>query len=683
MHDAVKILLVDDEPRNLDALESILDSSDCELVRAQTPDEALFAILQNDFAAIVLDMKMPGMSGLELAGLIKQRKRSEHVPILFLTAHSLDESDVLQAYDVGGVDFLSKPINPEILRSKIAVFANLFRTTRALASTVSALNVEVAERQKTQEELRIAKEELETRVLERTAELGRANREIRDNEERLKLALAVAQVATWEWNLSTGKMQWSADPEILFGFPAGCFGPDSRISHAVHPDDVATLEAAFHHAMQTGDFEAEYRAVRPDGSSVWIADRGRVVQDSSSQPTRIVGVSVDLTRRKRLEEALLESDRRKDEFLATLGHELRNPLAPILYAVRVLDRKGPSTPELRWSIDIIERQARHMTRLIDDLLDVSRITRSTLELRKETLELATVVNSAVEASQPMIEQHKQELVVKMPPEPVFVDGDAVRLSQIFSNLLNNASKYSKQPDGGGKIRLSVERDGSWAAVRVQDSGIGIASSMLSKVFDMFTQVGRESAHSEGGLGIGLALAKRLVEMHGGSIEAHSGGLGKGSEFVVRLPIHQGARPQPSAPESLPAEEHAGAKYRILIADDNADVLESFRVLLKIQGYEVETAVDGLDVLEKAERFRPEVIALDLGMPKLDGLETGRRLRQLAWARDVLLIAITGWGSDAHRRKSADAGFNVHLVKPIDAMAIVNVIEKNDQSRAGR
>ena len=683
MHDAVKILLVDDEPRNLDALESILDASDCLLVRAQTPDEALFAILQNEFAAIVLDMKMPGMNGLELARLIKQRKRSEHVPILFLTAHTLDESDVLQAYDVGGVDFLSKPINPEILRSKIAVFANLFRTTRALASTVSALNAEVAERERTQEQLRIAKDELETRVLERTAKLGRANREIRDNEERLKLALAVAQVATWDWNLSTGKMQWSADPEILFGFPAGCFGPDSRISHAVHADDVAVLETAFHNAMQTGDFEAEYRAVRPDGSSVWIAERGRVVQDSSSQPTRIVGVSVDLTRRKRLEEALLESDRRKDEFLATLGHELRNPLAPILYAVRVLDKKGPSTPELRWSIDIIERQARHMTRLIDDLLDVSRITRNTLELRKETLELATVIKSAVEASQPMIEQNQQELLVRMPSEPVHLEGDAVRLSQIFSNLLNNASKYSKLPEGGGKIRLSVEREGQTAVVTIRDRGIGIAGPMLSKVFDMFTQVGRESAHSEGGLGIGLALAKRLVEMHGGSIEVHSEGLGKGSQFTVRLPIHKGSRPQPSSQEPLSMDQPAGSKRRILIADDNADVLESFRVLLHILGYEVETAQDGFEVLEKAERFRPEVITLDLGMPKLDGLETGRRLRQLPWTRDVVLIAITGWGDESHRRKSADAGFTVHLVKPIDATAIVNVIEKIDQSRAGR
>jgi PAS domain S-box-containing protein len=682
MHEVVKILLVDDEPRNLDALESILESSDCELVRATTPEEALYAILQSDFAAIVLDMKMPGMNGLELAQLIKQRKRSEHVPILFLTAHSLDESDVLQAYGVGGVDFLTKPINSNILRSKIAVFANLFRATRALASTVAALNAEVAERELAQEQLRVAKDELETRVLERTAELARANREIRDNEERLKLALAVAQVATWEWDLATGHMQWSADPEILFGFPAGCFGPDLRISHAVHGDDVAALETAFHRAMQTGDFEAEYRAVRPDGSAVWIADRGRVVQDSSNHPTRIVGVSVDLTRRKRLEEALMESDRRKDEFLATLGHELRNPLAPILYAVRVLDKKGPSTPELRWAIDIIERQAKHMTRLIDDLLDVNRITRSTLELRKETVDLATIINAATEACQPMVENNQQELIVRMSPDPIQLEGDSVRLAQVFSNLLNNASKYSKRPEGGGKIRLSVERDGPTAIVTVRDSGIGIAAPMISKVFDMFTQAGRESG-SEGGLGIGLALAKRLVEMHGGTIQAFSEGLGKGSEFTVRLPAHETTRKSYRDASSSSAPEKSGAGRRILVADDNADVLESFRVLLTILGYQVETAMDGLEVLEKAEVFRPEVIALDLGMPKMDGLETGRRLRQLPWMRDVVLIAITGWGNESYRRKSAEAGFNVHLVKPIDAMSIVSVIEKIDQSKAGR
>src|SRR5215475_1483870 len=250
MDDAVNILLVDDEPRNLDALETILKSSDCALFKAQTAEEALLLILKNEFAAIVLDIKMPGTSGLELARLIKQRKRSQHVPILFLTAHSLDDKEVLQAYGVGGVDFLSKPINPDILRSKIAVFANLFRTTRALASAVEALNAEVAERQQAQEQLR--------------------------------LALAVAQVATWEWDLTTGRMRWSADPEKMFGFPPGGFGPNSQLSHAIHPDDRSVIEEALQRAMQSGEFEAEYRVVRPDGSVVWIANRGRVVHETNS-----------------------------------------------------------------------------------------------------------------------------------------------------------------------------------------------------------------------------------------------------------------------------------------------------------------------------------------------------------------------------------------------------------------
>src|ERR1041385_3617384 len=293
LDEIVKILLVDDEARNLDALESILETSDYTFVRAQSADEALLATLKSDFAAIVLDIKMPGMDGLELGRLIKQRKRSQHVPILFLTAYTLEEQEVLQAYGIGAVDFLSKPINPEILRSKIAVFVSLFRTTRALASAVDALNVEAVQKEAAQEQLRLAKDLLETRVLERTAELARANREVHDNEERLRLALAVAQVATWEWDLATGKMRWSADPEGVFGFPPGSFGENLRIEHAAHPDDAPTLKAALHRGMETGDFEADYRVLRPDGSVVWITDRGRVVHDANDQPNRILGVSGD------------------------------------------------------------------------------------------------------------------------------------------------------------------------------------------------------------------------------------------------------------------------------------------------------------------------------------------------------------------------------------------------------
>lgn len=676
--ETVKILLVDDEARNLDALESILESSGCTLVRAQTADQALLSILHNEFAAIVLDIKMPGTDGLQLAQLIKQRKRSQHVPILFLTAHNLDEREVLQAYGVGGVDFLSKPINPEILRSKVAVFANLFRTTRALASAVEALNAEVTKRQKAQEQLRLAKEELETRVLERTAELARAHRDVRDNEERLRLALAVAQVATWEWDLATGRMRWSADPEILFGFPAGSFGPNSRIANAVHPEDVATLENAFHSAMVTGDFEAEYRAVRPDGTVVWIAERGRVVQDSNNQPTRIVGVTVDLTRRKRLEEELLQSDRRKDEFLATLAHELRNPLAPVRYAVKVLETKGPVTPELQWAIELIERQTQHMTRLIDDLLDVNRITRNTLELRKESVELASILRSAVEASHPFIDQNQQKLILDLPSEPICLEADPVRLSQVFCNLLNNASKYSKVPEGGGNIWISARREESAVFVTVRDAGIGIAPTMLGKVFEMFTQIGRSIGQSEGGLGIGLALSKRLVEMHGGSIHATSGGPGKGSEFTVRLPV---LHPNVAAPSTRVSQAEQNSGRRVLIADDNPDVLESFEIMLRIQGHDVATANDGMEALQKAEHFCPEVIVLDLGMPKLNGFDTARRLREQPWGRDAVMIALTGWGHDRDKQQSAEAGFDVHLVKPVDPTTLLKAINNANSSKA--
>jgi PAS domain S-box-containing protein len=680
MDETVKVLLVDDQPRNLDALESILDLSGYTLIRARNADDALFAILQNDFAAIVLDIKMPGTDGLELARLIKQRRRSQHVPILFLTAHSLDEREILQAYGVGGVDFLSKPINPDILRSKVAVFANLFRTTRALALAVEALNSEIAEREKVQEELKQSKEQLESRVFERTAELAQAYREMLDNEEWLRLALAVAQVATWEWDLKSGKMRWSADPEALFGFPPGAFGSDCRISHAVHADDVGVLDAAFHRAMKSGSYEAEYRAVRTDASVVWIADRGRVVQDAENQPTRIVGVTVDLTRRKNLEEALVESDHRKNEFLATLAHELRNPLAPVRYAVKVLDVKGPETPHLRWAVELVERQIQHMARLIDDLLDVNRISRNMLELRKETVDLASVIAVAVETSRPLIEHAHHNLLLDIPEDPIYLNADSVRLAQVFSNLLNNATQYTRSLEAGENICLSASREGDSAVISVKDVGVGIAPEMLPRIFEMFNQGGRSPG---GGLGIGLSLARRLVEMHGGSIEASSEGVGKGATFTVRLPIPKVQNSETSKPKKAAvALQTPVTRRRILVADDNRDVVESFQIMLRILGHEVQTALDGQEAIERAEEFRPEVIVLDVGMPMLDGYETAIRIRQLPWGRDVVLIAVTGWGNEKDKIKSAAAGFNVHLVKPVDATTILEVLDQMDQARTG-
>src|SRR5688572_4229003 len=287
------VLIVDDEPRNLDVLEAMLGDTDCTLVRATSADEALLALVRHEFAALVLDIRMPGMGGIELATLVKQRKRSQHVPILFLTAHSFDEDEVLRGYGVGAVDYLSKPINADILRSKIGVFVDLFRKTRALAEVNDALQREVAERQEAQRALQAVNIDLEQRVLERTAALNRAHQGVRENEERFRMALEVAQVAAWEWHLASGQMRWSTDPEVLFGFPKGSFGPDLRIMRAIHPDDRDRVQESTVTALKTTTYEAEYRAVRPDQSIVWILERGRVFSDVDGD--RMVGISRDVT----------------------------------------------------------------------------------------------------------------------------------------------------------------------------------------------------------------------------------------------------------------------------------------------------------------------------------------------------------------------------------------------------
>src|SRR5687768_6726682 len=305
-----QVLIVDDEPRNLDVLEAMLGDTDCTLVRATSADEALLALVRHEFAALVLDIRMPGMGGIELATLVKQRKRSQHVPILFLTAHSLDEDDVLRGYGVGAVDYLSKPVNAGILRSKIGVFIDLFQKTRALAGLNDALQREVAERESAQQALLVANRDLERRVLERTAALNRAHQGVRENEERLRMGLEVAQIAAWEWHLTSGQMRWSTDPEILFDLPKGSFGQELRIFRTVHADDKARVEDATAAALQTGVYEAEYRAVRPDGSVAWIMERGRVCADTEGD--RMVGISRDVTaeRNSLLErERLLRSER--------------------------------------------------------------------------------------------------------------------------------------------------------------------------------------------------------------------------------------------------------------------------------------------------------------------------------------------------------------------------------------
>lgn len=375
--------------------------------------------------------------------------------------------------------------------------------------------------------------------------------------------------------------------------------------------------------------------------------------------------------RLRLLNQLKEADRRKDEFLATLAHELRNPLAPVRNAVQVLRLKGPDEPALRWSRDVIDRQVEHLTRLIDDLLDISRITRNQLELRKQRVELAEFINGAVESSRPAIEQGGHELTVTLPAQPVYLNGDLVRLTQVFLNLLNNAGKYMER---GGRIWLTAERQAADVVVRVKDAGIGIPAEKLPRVFEMFFQVDRAMERSRGGLGIGLSLVRRLVELHGGGVEARSEGMGKGSEFIVRLPV-LAEKPKHQQSHELGGygEKKSIPTHRILVVDDNRDSADSLAMLLRLTGNEVHTGYDGLEGVETAERLQPDVVLLDIGMPNLNGHDACRRIREEAWGKDMVLIALTGWGQEEDRRRTVEAGFDAHMVKPVDPTALLKLL----------
>ncbi len=537
----VNILLVDDQPGKLLTYEAILGKLGENLIKAHSGTEALQHLLNMEFAVVLVDVCMPTLDGYELAALIRQHPRCRKTAIIFISALASSSLDRIKGYQSGAVDYVSVPVEPQLLRARVSVFADLYRKTEAM----ERMNIE-----------------LERRVAERTAQL-----------------------------------------------------------------------------------------------------------------------EVDLSERKRLENALMAADRRKDEFLATLSHELRNPLAAIRNAAQIMELTPLADPDLHHCGEVIERQVEHLRRLVDDLLEVSRITCGKFKLRKKPVEVATFVARAIETARPLFDARGQQLHVSMPEERLIVNGDPIRLSQVVGNLLNNAAKYS--PDGG-EIALRIEtasRDGGVPEdllIRVKDHGEGIPPEMLVEVFDLFTQVDRAPDPPHGGLGIGLALVRKLVEMHGGRVEANSPGVGLGSEFVVRLPI-LAETPIPS-PKPGVGETATTVPRRILVVDDNLDAETSLALLLKLAGNETHTAYDGLEAVEASERIRPDVVLLDIGLPKMNGYEACRRIRERPWGKDLVIIAITGWGREQDHQQSRDAGFDGHLVKPLDLDALMELIVA--QSRSG-
>ena len=545
--DLVNILIVDDEPKNLMVLETVLDDPGYRLVRANSGDEALLALMAEEFAVLVLDVRMPGMTGFELAQMIRDRRKTARVPIIFLTAYYNEDQHVLEGYGSGGVDYLHKPVNAAVLRSKVAVFAELHRKERALEVANRALLAEVGDRRFAEARLSELNETLDRRVTERTAALQVSEAQLRDAAQR------------------------------------------------------------------------------------------------------------------------------KDEFLATLAHELRNPLAPVRNAVHLLKMKGQASPEVRWASDLIERQVQAMSRLIDDLMDVSRINQGKIELRRERLDLASVLADAVETTRPLIDEASHTLELVVPQAPFEVEADRARLGQAFTNLLNNAAKYM---DPGGHIGLSVRQDGDALQVVVRDTGIGIAPERLEGVFEMFSQVETALSRSRGGLGVGLSLTRKLIEMHGGTVTARSTGLGQGSEFVVRLPMAVPSpehRPAHDPSTAAAANAGAGSSLRILVADDNKDAADTLAALLEVFGHTARQVHDGEAAVAAVQEFDPQLVLLDIGMPRLNGYEACRQIRALPRGDTRTLVAITGWGQPDDRRKSADAGFDQHLVKPVDPEALADLV----------
>jgi PAS domain S-box-containing protein len=678
------ILLVDDQPANLLALEAVLQELGESLVRAGSGDAALRQLRDADFAAILLDVRMPGMDGFETARLIRSQRRSRATPIIFITADATDLS-VEEAYSIGAVDLLTKPLLPAVLKAKVAFFVELHRSKQEL---------QAAEQQAVQDRAFLAAvlEAIEDGVVACGADgvLTLFNRAIREFH-----GMPAQPLGTDEWAgrhdlyCADGKTPLAEEDIPLFRAfsgeqvrdvevviaPAGAKPRMVRASGQPLYDEAGRKLGA---VISMHDVTARQEAQAASEAAAREQDRRRAAEAAAElirESSERLRASEE--RLQRLAAELAETDRRKTEFLATLAHELRNPLAPISNGLQLMRMASCDPQAQERAREMMERQLRQLVHLVDDLLDIARISSGKVHLKKERVVLKSVLNGAVESSMPLVSAAGHTLVLDIPDEDLELVADPIRLGQVVSNLLNNAAKYTP---GGGRIELAVQRERNELAIAVSDSGIGIAPDALPHLFEMFSQVGNDRNRSQGGLGIGLALVRSLVELHGGSVGAQSAGVGQGSKFTVRLPL--ASRAAAGAPIHAPAAEtHSPAQFRVLVVDDNVDAAESLAELLDLAGHATRIAHDGEEALRTAYEFLPEVVFLDIGMPGKDGYEVAKELRQKPETQQAVLVALTGWGARDDRARSRKAGFDHHLTKPAGLAAVEELLTRIE-TRAG-
>ena len=758
----VDILLVDDNPNNLLALEATLANINGRFVKASSGGEALKCLLHQDFALIILDIQMPDMDGFETAAMIRGRERSRRIPIIFLTAFNRSDTQVNRGYALGAVDFLFKPIVPEVLRSKVNVFVDLFRRTEEVRRQAELLR----EIEKNEHERRLAEEKgrFEAELLRQQVE------QERQVSQALALTIRERERAEDALRKSNARLRLLADTgnELLFspepkhflsalhrqlsdhlGLEVySCYLVETPAPELDNPEvapylrlesygGISDAEAGRHDRLEFGegipgtvaqlrdelivrDAEAAAVGLRVFVCYPMMAD-GRLIgtlgfgtrtranlEDDEIDVIHLVGdqSAMALERARLVDElqrradALAEADRRKDEFLAMLAHELRNPLVPIMTGLKTFQLIETTTPKLQRARDAMERQVRHMVRLVDDLLDVSRVTAGKIELRKDLVDVATIIQQAVQTSQPQFQEKNHALNLALPREPLELLVDPARLAQIVSNLLSNAAKYT---DVGGAISLRAVSIGEFVEIRVKDNGRGIRPEMLPQVFGLFVQSDRTLDMAQGGLGVGLTLVKRLVELHGGTVAARSEGEGTGSEFIVRLPAARRFQPGPRggppaaagpavAPPAVPAAATAAPvptpaspaakleprRLKILVVDDNPDIRSTLHDLLEMLGHAVEVAEDGAEALVRVRELQPDVALVDIGMPGMDGCEVARTLRaDPARTPPLRLIAMTGYGQAEDRKRALDAGFDAHVVKPVELDELSRLLQAPD------